>query len=361
MDAGGGELSSPNHSFANEQEGTWSYRVRSKTVVPAYKIEPEQTVITPWSNTLENVVVDQTAPNAPTAAADRAPDYAGGGGWYKDTVTVSFTDNGDPLLSDGSPGSGVDPSSIPAPQTFSTDGSYLASGTVADNAGNVSEPGSQTVQVDATAPSAEASCPAPVSIGAKGVKATVTALDGQSGLAKDPSGSYPIDTSTAGVKTVEVTAIDNVGHETTASCSTLVGYTQVISGNVKGKLTVKSGAGDRADLERQSRWHGDGQAGRRTRHRGRDALGSGENQRRRAAADLRRDDQRPGQSRENDGLGRDRRRDGICPSNSLHGQVTLTGNTGRGARRRQHDALVAEGAQTTPAARRSPATASRAT
>ena len=89
------------------------------------------------------------------------------------------------------------------------------------------------MQVDASAPSVEASCPAPVSIGAKGVNATVTASDGQSGLAKDPSGSYPINTSTAGVKTVEVTAVDNVGHETTASCSTLVGYTQVITATSK--------------------------------------------------------------------------------------------------------------------------------
>jgi hypothetical protein len=43
------------------------------------------------------------------------------------------------------------------------------------------------------------------------------------------------------VKTVTVTAIDNVGHETEASCSTLVGYTQVITGNVKNKLVVKAG------------------------------------------------------------------------------------------------------------------------
>jgi hypothetical protein len=73
------------------------------------------------------------------------------------------------------------------------------------------------------------------------VSATVTASDGQSGLAKDPSGSYPINTSTSGVKTVKVTAIDNVGHETEASCSTLVGYTQVISTNLKGNLTIKAG------------------------------------------------------------------------------------------------------------------------
>ena len=40
---------------------------------------------------------------------------------------------------------------------------------------------------------------------------------------------------------MKVTAIDNVGHETEASCSTLVGYTQVITTNLKGNLTIKAG------------------------------------------------------------------------------------------------------------------------
>jgi hypothetical protein len=214
-----------------EAEGTWTYRVTESNESPDSEA----------SAASEEVKVDESAPNAPSASPDRAPDYAGAGGWYKDSVTVSFADNGDPPLSDGSSGSGVDAGSISAAQTFNTDGSHEASGTVADNVGNVSAPGTATVQVDVSPPLAEASCPAPVSIGAKGVNATVTASDGQSGLASDPSGSYPINTSTGGVKTVKVTAVDNVGHETEASCSTLVGYTQVISGNVKSKLTVKSG------------------------------------------------------------------------------------------------------------------------
>jgi lysophospholipase L1-like esterase len=186
------------------------------------------------------VKVDKTAPNAPSASPDRAPDYAGGGGWYANTVTVSFSDNGDALLSDGSEGSGVNGATLSAPQTFNTDGSHEASGTVADNVGNVSSPGTLSVQVDVSAPTVEASCPASATIGAKGVNATVTASDGQSGLAEDPSGSHPIDTSTGGVKTVKVTAIDNVGHETEASCSTPV-YTQVITTNLKGNLTIKAG------------------------------------------------------------------------------------------------------------------------
>lgn len=217
---------------SGEEEGTWNYRVQGT--------DPSVPTETEWSAPSASIKVDKTPPAIPTASADRAPDYAGGGGWYKDTVKVSFADNGDPLLADGSTGTGVDLASLTAAQTYNTDGSHEAVGTVADNVGNVSAPANLTVQVDVSAPTVQANCPPPVSIGATGVKATVTASDGQSGLAVDPSGSYPINTSTAGTKTVKVTAVDHVGHETMASCSTLVGYTQVISGNV-GKLTVKAG------------------------------------------------------------------------------------------------------------------------
>ena len=231
--ASGIEALSYEFTGAGEQEGTWVYRVQGT--------DPSVPATTEWSPASAPIKVDETPPAAPSASADRPVDYAGGGGWYKDSVKVSFSPNGDPALSDGSPGSGVDMGSLTSPQTFSTDGSHEGSGTVADNVGNVSSAGTLTVQVDASAPTVEAKCPAPVSIGAKGVNATVVASDGQSGLAKDPSGSYPINTNTGGVKTVKVVAIDHVGHETEASCSTLVGYTQVITTNLKGNMTIKSG------------------------------------------------------------------------------------------------------------------------
>jgi lysophospholipase L1-like esterase len=216
-----------------EEEGTWNYRVQGS--------DPSAKATTAWSAPSALVKVDKSAPAAPSASADRAPDYAGGGGWYKDTVTVSFTDNGDPLLADGSSGSGVDLASLTAPQSFSTDGSHEASGTVADNAGNLSAPGNLSVQVDATAPSVQVSCPESVLIGTTGVKASVTASDGQSGLASDPSGTVAIDTSTAGSRTVARTAIDNVGHSSSASCTTQVLHSIVITGSLTRKLVVKAG------------------------------------------------------------------------------------------------------------------------
>jgi hypothetical protein len=214
-----------------EGEGTWLYRVTASNEGPSSTSEESAPV-----------VVDESAPNPPSAAADRLPDYAGGGGWYKDTVTVSFTANGDPALSDGSPGSGVDPSSVPSPQTFSTDGAHEASGTVKDNAGNTSSPGSLSVQVDVSPPKVEVSCPSTAIFGSS-ASATITASDGQSGLAVNPSGMVPIDTSTVGVRTTSATAEDNVGHSAEASCATTVKYSQVISGSTKGKLTINSGQG----------------------------------------------------------------------------------------------------------------------
>jgi hypothetical protein len=79
------------------------------------------------------------------------------------------------------------------------------------------------VQVDATAPSLNVSCPATALLNST-ASATVTANDGQSGLALDPTGSVQIDTGTVGPKTVSRTATDNVGHATTASCTTNVLY-----------------------------------------------------------------------------------------------------------------------------------------
>ncbi|MGA2321920.1 MAG: SGNH/GDSL hydrolase family protein, partial [Solirubrobacteraceae bacterium] len=209
-------LTEPSFAFragTPESEGTWVYRVMAH----------EGANVTAFSAPSEPVVVDRTPPNAPTAVASREPDYAGGGGWYKESVEVGFTANGDPALSDGSPGSGVNLLTLSSPQTYSETGSYKACGTVADNVGNVSAPGCLTVQVDATPPSLEITCPATALVGTP-ASASFTASDGYSGLASEASGTVSINTTTAGEKTVSTTAVSNVGLETTKSCSTVVGY-----------------------------------------------------------------------------------------------------------------------------------------
>src|SRR5439155_4256921 len=116
-------------------EGTWTYRVKATdgTADSAFATDPSPIV-----------VVDLTNPAAPTASAGRAPDDSGGGGWYEETVTVTYTDNGDPVnADDGSTGSGV--ASVSSPDTFATSGNRVGSGTVTDKAGNTSTAGTLSV------------------------------------------------------------------------------------------------------------------------------------------------------------------------------------------------------------------------
>ncbi len=163
-------------------------------------------------------LIDLTNPLAPALAADRSPDYAGGGGWWADAVTVTATDSGDPLLADGSAGSGVDPGSVPAPQTFATSGRHVASASVSDVAGNASRVARLAVRVDADAPATTLGCPATVRLGAR-ANATWDDDDAESGLVGDRHGRVALDTTTPGSHTVDHTATDRVGHTTTSSCS----------------------------------------------------------------------------------------------------------------------------------------------
>ena len=211
-------LDARSHAFGSgspEGEGTWTYRVTGSDTGLGLE--------TAYSAISDPVVVDMSAPAAPSLAADRLPDYSGGGGWYTDAVTVSFADNGDPALQDGSAGTGVDPSSVPAAVTKSTSGSHVVSGTVSDNVGNESPTGSLTVQVDATAPNLSVACPVAVLLHAT-ASATVTAGDGQSGLAVDPTGTIAIDTSSVGPRISSASASDNVAHSASTSCTTAVQY-----------------------------------------------------------------------------------------------------------------------------------------
>jgi hypothetical protein len=170
-------------------------------------------------NTRFGISLDKTAPFAPTAAADRSPDFLGGGGWYKDAVTVSFASNGDSNGSNGAAGSGVDPASVPRPVTF-TSGRHTVTGTVKDLAGNESPAASVDVQVDAESPGLAASFAnrdgtayTPGTLTNQDVTVTFSCDDGDgSGVA---SFSPPLTLATEGVgQSVPGSCTDNVGHLT---------------------------------------------------------------------------------------------------------------------------------------------------
>lgn len=233
-------LSAAEYTFpagSPEAEGTWTYRVAAVDTGEGETERPEEGGFGAES---ETVKVQRSGPPAPTASVSRPPDYSGDGGWYRDSVEVSFSANGPGMLPDGSEGASLEPASLTPTQTVEDSGSHEVCGTVENVLGEKSEPGCVTVQVDATPPSLEISCPAMVAIGSS-ASATVTASDLYSGLKTDPSGTVPIDTSKAGEQTITRTAVSNAGLETTKSCSTFVGYYVVVSGPVNGALTVRSG------------------------------------------------------------------------------------------------------------------------
>lgn len=199
-------------SFFSHAEGTWDHRVQAT----------DGNLTSASSPTSTDVVVDRTAPTLPTASTDRPPEYADGGGWFADQVTVSFAGSTDPDLVDGSTGSGV--ASYSSPQVFSTSGSHTASGLARDGAGNATAQVSLAVQVDATAPTVTFSgCPTDVVLGST-ASATWDASDAHSGLATPASGSIALDTSAVGTYDVTASATDNVGHPTEATCTYRVVY-----------------------------------------------------------------------------------------------------------------------------------------
>ena len=86
-----------------EREGTWRYRARAVDATGASGL---------FSDASEAVKVDRTAPRAPALALHDPPAYAD---WSADSALVDiYADNGDPLLQDGSAGTGVASSSFDA-------------------------------------------------------------------------------------------------------------------------------------------------------------------------------------------------------------------------------------------------------
>lgn len=230
--------SAPDHQFTSgtpETEGRFRYRVAADDGNHSSASSAASSV----------VVVDQSAPSAPSAAADRAPEYVASDSWWRDTVTIGFSGSTDPLLLDGSAGSGV--ASITADQTFSTSGAHTATGSATDHAGNVSPTTSLTVHVDAEPPDVGfTACPADVILGSS-ISAAWAASDASSGLATPATGTVPLDTATIGTRTVSAGATDNVGHAATATCTyrTIYDFTGFFKPLANPPAVTQFEAGDR--------------------------------------------------------------------------------------------------------------------
>jgi hypothetical protein len=192
-----------------EQQGTWRYRVRAS----------DPTGAGAWRNYSGQVVVDRVSPPAAKLVTDRAPAWQD---WYRDGVEVRFADGGDPALPDGSPGSGLDPASVPAPQLIATTGSTVVSGAGEDRSGNPAPPVSATYRVDADAPLATASTGSyqPGTWTRSSVTVTFACSDVGAGLA----GAVPAPVVVSGEGAGQVRSADcadRVGHATTATSAAI--------------------------------------------------------------------------------------------------------------------------------------------
>jgi hypothetical protein len=201
-------------SNAAEAEGTWTYQVKAS----------DGTLESAFSAASSAIKVDKSAPSQPNANFSKTAEDTVGG-WYKDSVTVSYNGSTDPALLDTSAGSGV--ASYTANQPFSTSGTHNFSGKATDGAGNQSDPVTGSVKVDATNPTFGACTGGPFTqgSGSGSQSVSITATDAHSGM--DDAGSElsgTVNTSTIGDKTVTFTAKDNVGHTVTTTCTYDVDY-----------------------------------------------------------------------------------------------------------------------------------------
>ncbi len=201
-------LSAKTYSFT-EQAGTWTYKV----------IAIDGSLTTGPSSASNTVVVDKSGPKAPSFSSNRPPEYTGNGNWWKGSVTISVVQNGDALLPDGSPGSGINPQGTTAPYTVTGSGPHTVDGWVEDNVGNWTK-ASMVVQVDATPPGLwwNTKCGQTFRRGST-AWANWGVSDANVGIAGPASGNIAYDTSTVGNKTLSVTKADLVGNTTTITCS----------------------------------------------------------------------------------------------------------------------------------------------
>jgi hypothetical protein len=201
----GGTWTAYSAPFAVPEDGVHTLLFRATDI--AGNVEAAQT------RTFQN---DATPPTPPGTTVP-APAYSTpGGDWYRDVVTVTFVAGTDPPLPNGDPASGVNAASIPTPQSFSTSGPHVASGTEKDLAGNESASASRGVNVDATAPTITASATTVAGPYAAGtwtnhsVVVTLSCTDGESGVG---SLTLPQTVFTPGDNQfVTGTCVDNVGH-----------------------------------------------------------------------------------------------------------------------------------------------------
>jgi hypothetical protein len=184
-----------------EREGTWTYRV---VAIDGHGAESDPSAAS------APVRVDRTAPPAPAlvTAPALAPVTLDGVRWFRDRVLVGFAGAADPLLADGSPGSGlaaVSPAMAVGPaEADPATGAFTVSGTATDAAGNVSRAAALDARLDWKAPTAAfTDCPSTGVLLHADAEARWAAADAMpsAGLGAPAAGSVRLATDAAGPQT----------------------------------------------------------------------------------------------------------------------------------------------------------------
>ena len=230
-------IRSPEYRFAAsvnvEHQGTWRYRLRAA----------DPTASSGWTTYTSGggvVVVDRIPPAAPLLVTDRAPVWDG---WYRDGVEVRFAEGGDAALPDGSPGSGLNPASVPAPRLISTTGTTVVSGSGKDRSGNPSPAVSGSYKVDATAPVATAATGSyqPGTWTRGDVTVTFACSDAGAGLAGAVPAAVVVSGEGAG-QLRSADCADRVGHVTTATSGAISIDKSPPTGSMSCPAPVTAGA-----------------------------------------------------------------------------------------------------------------------
>jgi hypothetical protein len=173
------------------------------------------------SASVSDIDVDLTAPAQPSVTFTPANPVANSGGFFKDTVTVSY----------GSSDAGSGIKSVSDDQTFDTTGTHDYSGFAEDNAGNKSAAASGSVKVDADAPVVNPNSVVNSVWRNSSLSQAFTASDAGSGLANAADASFTLTASDesqgANSPTVDQRVVsDKVGHSVTRSVSALIDLTK---------------------------------------------------------------------------------------------------------------------------------------
>ncbi len=131
-------------TLKNEQEGTFTYRVRSSTVIPANNVAEESTTTTPYSEESAKVKVDRTGPKKPKIVVTGRKI---GKNTYRGKVKVKVVGKPDAKLPDGSAGAGLNGKSVPKTRKITKRGKTVIKVQTKDKLGNKSKPAKLTIRI----------------------------------------------------------------------------------------------------------------------------------------------------------------------------------------------------------------------